>query len=252
MRLFLLLSVFVFSCTNNSSDPIEPKDSVVQDGTVVADTSVIINDTLSSIIYPNGIYSGVIKCKGCKTLEQTVAFLPGRNFRMEEKQGGRIDKTAGTWMPSGGTIWLYQDQVVKARYIWEGDTLFYRHANGEKTLMEKKMAATDNDVWRKKGKEGLEFYGVGNEPFWNVDIDEQTNIQFQLADWDKPMVFKTSLPTVNKDSIVYKSGKDTTSIAITIYNSFCSDGMSDYVYNNHVTVRFKGVLYNGCGILFRR
>jgi uncharacterized membrane protein len=252
---FFLIFLFLYACAENSSTPVMPQDSVVQDGTLMSDTQMVPTDTISQAVAPKGIYTVTITTKGAKPIEQTVAFLSGRSYRMEEHTQGNttsIEKTSGTWAVSNGTIWLYKDQVVKARYLWKEDTLLYLHPAGSTTRMEKRVAATDNDVWRRKGAEGLEFYGVGNEPFWNIDIDEQKSIRFQLADWEKPLEFKAVAPASIKDGLTYATGSDTSRLQVTIYNSFCSDGMSDFIYNNRVVVRYKGAVYNGCGILFRR
>ena len=118
--------------------------------------------------------------------------------------------------------------------------------------MQKLSSVLENNVWRNKKKEGIEFFGVGNEPFWSVEIDEQKNISFQLADWSKALVFKPAPPATYDDSIVYQLSSDIASIKITILNQFCSDGMSDNMYEYRVHVRYKGETFRGCGVYLKK
>ena len=71
----------------------------------------------------------------------------------------------------------------------------------------------------KKKSEGIDFAGMGNEPFWSLEIDYEKSISFKLADWKKPVVTGIEKPIIIKDSTIYKLKSDTTKWTITIYPS---------------------------------
>ena len=59
-------------------------------------------------------------------------------------------------------------------------------------------------------------------------------------------------PLINKDSTIYKLKSDTTMWSITILPQFCNDGMSDYLYQYKVNVKYNGILYKGCGVMLSK
>ena len=103
----------------------------------------------------------------------------------------------------------------------------------------------------KEQQEGIDFYGVGNEPFWNVEINKDETIAFQLADWTAPKNFQPAEPVSSSDSIHYQASADSVQLKVTIYQRFCRDAMSDYIYPQAVKVVHNNETYRGCGILFQ-
>lgn len=251
----------------------------IQDGTYVADSVAVPIDTTQKINAvpisnepaenandeeetadqkkinsPKGIYQTVLPCYNCKGINHTVSFYTNLSYRIEEEKQETeksLTATTGYWRPTGNTIWLYKDQIVKARYTWQGDTLMYIEPKTNELIPLKKLnSAAENNQWVKKKKEGAAFFGVGNEPFWNIEIRNNESVLFHLADWQLPKNFIPSDPEYFRDSIIYKATADSAQLKITIYNAFCSDGMSDNIYDNAVKVAYKNKIYKGCGILF--
>lgn len=252
--LFFLFTLFTFSC--NSDVTITPKqNSAKQDGTVINGITTMTLDTFQkSTKTPAGIYQTMLPCADCKGIEHTVFFNPDLTFRMEENKWGKkngFTKTEGLWRANEGKIFLYKNDSVKARYSWQGDTLQYLQPDGHAIALRKISPVIDNPAWQKKAKAGSQFYGIGTEPFWSVEVDKQKNISFHLAEWKKPMLFQAVTPVVSADSTVYSTLSDSATLRITILTAFCSDGMSDYIYNNKVKIVYKGQFYNGCGTAFR-
>jgi uncharacterized membrane protein len=191
----------------------------------------------------------------CKGIEHTVLFKPDLTYRLQElKLGKKSEKpftVDGNWKPSEDVIWLYKEGVVQARYTWQTDTLVYMNAQtGKRYPMRKLTSALDNNVWRAKKGAGIEFFGVGNEPFWNIEIDEQKTIAFHLAEWAAPLPFAAVKPVVTADSTVYNTANDSATLRVVIYNTFCSDGMSDNIYSSSIKVLYNGQTYRGCGIKY--
>lgn len=205
---------------------------------------------------PNGIYRTILPCEGCKGIEHIVAFYPNNTYRIEEKKiendSVQFDITTGDWKPTDGVIWLYKDQVVKARYSWKGDTLMYLMPSIKKSIALHQMTpATENEAWQSKREKGISFFGVGNEPFWSIEISNKNAITFSLVNSGEPVAFLPTEPVRSKDSIVYHIQNDSTSLRAVIYHQFCSDGMSDFIYNEKVVVQYNGQTFNGCGMLYK-
>lgn len=257
ITLFVLpLCGLLFACNNNSlNTPTASTDTTATDTiNYAADTDSLLLAT-NTVRPPEGIYQGVLPCNGCKGIEHTVLFNPDLTFKLQEKRLGKKEEpafsAAGNWKPTNGVLWLYQEGVVQARYAWQHDTLVYMDAKtGTRHPLRQLTSALDNDVWRAKKGAGLEFYGAGNEPFWNIEIDEQKSIVFHLAEWGAPQPFKPAPPVASSDSIVYNTAHDSATLRVVIYNTFCSDGMSDFVYPNSVKVLYNGQTYRGCGIRY--
>ncbi len=249
---FLLLSVLV-ACNNGTVSTTITKDSSTVN--TANDTTTVTLDTLQkNTKLPLGFYQVMLPCVDCKAIEHTIFFNEDLSYQIEEKRWDKeaiISRTNGNWRPNEGKIWAYENDKVRARYAWRRDTLVYIEPTDNAIIMQKLSTALQNDVWQNKKKEGVEFFGIGNEPFWSIEIDEQQSIQFRLADWAKPISLKAVSPVRNADSTIYKMGKDTAALIVVIFNQFCSDGMSDNIYNNKVRVVYKGIEYNGCGITYK-
>lgn len=85
-------------------------------------------------------------------------------------------------------------------------------------------------------------YGaLGTEPFWSLSIAPKT-MTFDLMDHPK-MRQATPKPRKTKFGRIYWTKR--MSVAI-IENQPCSDGMSDYVYRDDLTVTVDGKKYLGC------
>ena len=259
MKPVFVLAILVLVACNNGSTLSEKTDIATKQ----ADTDVrnsLVNTSADSALantdaetenrplvrpiltrLPKGIYQVALP-----STKLTIHFHTDQTFISEEKDKDEknINYTTGTWKPTEGVIWTYKDQIAQNRYTWKGDKLAYLDPKTQKTYpMQKLSSILDNNVWRNKGKEGAEFFGVGNEPFWSIEIDEQKAVNFQLADW--------SAPVQNADSLVYQLASDSANVKVVILNQFCNDGMSDNIYDNKVKVTYNNQTYNGCGILYK-
>jgi uncharacterized membrane protein len=266
MRFWLIIVAWcVISCNNEARAPLLTEDSAKPDGTELNDTTpIVVADTSQSYSakttpakpatkLPEGFYRGQLPCDGCPAIEHTVYFFRNKTYILEESSrdtATAIKTTTGTFNPSGGTLWAYKGQVVNARYTWGGDTLYYLLPNKKRVPLQKLVAATDNDAWRKKGSEGLTFFAVGNEPFWNLEIGRQNNLAFHLAEWTKPRQFTNATISATDDSLIYTASSDSASVKAVIYNRFCSDGMSDFMYTHSIRVEYNGTTFRGCGIKY--
>jgi uncharacterized membrane protein len=224
--------------------------------TAAADTSGSISlPVIQKIKTPIGIYQAVLPLSN--KMEQIVSFNRDLTYRLQEKYfTGKRDSiviTEGTWTPSDGFIWLYKDQIVRARYKWKADTLQYFSPLVKKSFsMNHLQDAVENATWRNKEKQGIVVFGVGNEPFWNIEVDNKDSLSFLLSDWDHPLRMKIDSSFNDNDGVAYTAHHDSVQIRVTIFPHFCNDGMSDLIYRNAIKVQYNQQAYNGCGIVYKR
>ena len=262
-RVFLC-SVYMAACGN---EPAEKTIATTKETTAVVtseaadsiDTSIsFAKDTSSHASYgvaeikrPSGVYQLIMPYQNDEKILHTIAFYPG-TYRLQEEYTGRKDSiviTEGTWTPSQGFIWLYKEQLVRGRYIWKGDTLqYYNPGSKKKISLAKLMPAASNPVWREKENAGTVLYGVGNEPFWSIEVSRHDSAVFSMPDFTAPLRVKLSGTNLLRDSTVYTADEDSLRIIVQPY--FCSDGMSDFTYSHKISVTYKGRTYQGCGISF--
>lgn len=246
--LSLFTSLILFSCNPSSTTE---KTVFVNDTTHVQDTIIFIKDSIMASDFadslPNGAYQGMYPCKGCEGIQQTILFTADKKYRLEELTWGKSSlpkKTEGIWEKKNGMVWMYQAGKAPLKFFLRKDSLF---TDSLQYALVKRELANINPSWKQKQMEGVDFIGIGNEPFWILEIDNEKMILFKLSDWKKPVLVPVEKSLVTKDSTVYNLKSENSPLRIIVYNQFCSDGMSDFLYQYKVTVSFKGNVYKGCG-----
>ena len=246
---FILTSIIFFSCNQN---PAKEKTVFVNDTTHVQDTVIFIKDSTMASDFadslPNGAYQGMYPCKGCEGIQQTILFTSDKKYRLEELTWGKSSlpkKTEGIWEKKNGMVWMYQPGKAPIKFFLRKDSLY---TDSLQYALVKRELATINPSWKQKQTEGIDFIGIGNEPFWSLEIDNEKMILFKLADSKKPVILPVEKPIITKDSTLYNLKYESNPLRIVIYPQFCSDGMSNFLYQYKVTVMYKGTLYKGCGV----
>lgn len=85
------------------------------------------------------------------------------------------------------------------------------------------------------------YTALGTEPFWSLALDTR-RVRFERAG-ERAVVWRTPARRALFKGVRYVArGR-----AIDITHARCSDGMSDRVYPDRVTVRVGGSTYHGCG-----
>jgi uncharacterized membrane protein len=255
----IIIIIIVNSSCNLFSDNKDSSDTITVKST---DTIRLTRDSIITppITYsiPAGFFQGMLPCNGCEGIQQTIYFETDNTYKMEELNWGAklpAKKQSGRWEKKGDTILLNSKNTIVSRFRFKGDSLYTVYREGkmidgaemQQYVLIRKPSGTANDAWRLKGEQGIDFFAIGNEPFWNIEIDNERMILFKVADWEKPVIVPIEKPKTFRDSIVYLI-PDSNKLRITILNEFCSDGMSDFLYEQKVQVRYKDQLYKGCGM----
>lgn len=252
MRTFyltIIASVIIFSCNQGR---VKEKTVFVNDTTHVQDTVLFIKDSAMAADFsdslPDGAYQGMYPCKGCNGIQQTILFTQDRKYKLEELAWGKYapQKTEGIWQRKNGMIWMYQTGRTPLKFFLKKDSLF---TDSLQYALVKRQLAPLNPSWKQKQNEGIDFIAMGNEPFWNCEIDNEKTILFKLADWKSPVTIPAETPVVTKDSTVYNLVSEKIPLRIIVYPQFCGDGMSDVLYQYKVRIIYKGTTYKGCGVM---
>jgi uncharacterized membrane protein len=262
--LFLLLVVIIgavawyFISQSQSPKPASEK-VIVTDTMLVVKDSIINANTFDTI--PSGFYQGMLPCKNCEGIQRTILFSADDQYKMEELDWGRgtpAKKTAGTWQKDKGRFILSLNDKVVAKYKLVKDSLINTENNGthipdslsKQYVLFKKNTAPENLAWRKRKSEGIDIVGNGNDPFWNVEIDNEKLILFKAESFAKPVIVPIEKPVITKDSTVYSvTTEGGNFLRISIFSKFCNDGVSDHLYEYKMTVWYKGQLYKGCAVM---
>lgn len=258
-----IIALLCCSCNIFSDKPKTPSDST----TIIRDTLVLTRDSLVRVAVGDtsviGFYQGMLPCKGCDGIQQTILFTMDSMYKLEEKNWGKNQvskKQQGKWAKKENTIFMYLNDKVVARYKLKSDSLIITDQNGSyfsdsvsrQYVLFKRPTAGNNSTWMKKKQEGIDIAGVGNEPFWSLEIDNDKMVLFKVADWSKPVIVPIEKPVVTKDSIYYSIPAQGTMLNITILPEFCNDGMSNFLYEYQIRVTYNGQLYKGCGIFLNK
>jgi uncharacterized membrane protein len=265
MKLHIFTSTFLLILVISACKEPQQKTKTVfvTDTTKVADTVVFIREPRPDESFPDsapsGMYFGMLPCNGCDGIQQIILFDSGRSFRQEELLWGKQTrplKRTGTWTRSSDLLLLNSGGRTIAKLQQSGDTLTIVELNNistnksdlERYRLTKATRASENPAWSKKKVQGLDFLGIGNEPFWALEIDNEKHIYFKLADWKKPVIVPIEPPRKSPDSTTYSVKAEGAPLNITIYPEFGSDGMSDFLYDYKVVVQYLGQVYTGRGI----
>lgn len=235
----------------------------MQDTTGLVPDSTAVYDTLISVPARDtvlfGFYQGVLPCKDCQGIRHTLLLKDSGRFKLEEFVLGKDmfpQKMEGRWTRADDSLRLQANRQIIATYFVSNDTLRLAYRQGSPVVdslsknyvVARQSNAASNTAWKSKFNSGVDFYGIGTEPFWNIEIDNEKSISFKLADLPQPIVVPMVQPTVTKDSVFYSTTAQGAKLEVTIYNEFCSDGMSDNLYEYRVHVRYKGEAFKGCGV----
>lgn len=255
-------------CNTNTSretsvdvrDTVRDTVGVVPDSTTGNNTNLPWNQSFAAL---TGFYEGVLPCKDCQGIRHTLLLKDSGRFKLEEFTLGRStfpQKSEGRWTKAGDSLRLMANQKLILIYYIKKDSLRigYQEGNPIPDSVSKNYTiarlpnAAANPAWIKKAEAGIDFYAVGAEPFWNLEIDKERGMSFKVADLPKPLVFAMRPPRVNKDSTYYVVDSSGAKLEVTVFNEFCSDGMSDNKYEYRVHVRYKGQTFKGCGSELRK
>lgn len=215
-----------------------------------------------------GQFVGTVPCADCKGIEYMLTLNSDFTYIGAMRHLGKADSPvglSGTWSFTGENKFkLSSAQAGMDQFEIGKNRLLLLNARGERItgdmaeqyilwrsgFQPAAMAAGDSggDLLKAKREAGLEFFALGTEPFWSLEMDLDQRVSFySLTDT------LHSLPSMgqSKDgALLYEVIGPRARLLISIKRETCSDGMSDREYPYSVSVtRDEKTTYQGCGIL---
>ena len=232
--------------------------------TKTTDTMVVVRDSIINAgaydSIPSGFYQGMLPCKNCDAIQRTILFTENGHFKMEELNWGKgspARAVEGTWEKEKGHFKLYENEKPIAEYRLSKDSLINTQNNGAQIpdslshqyALFRKNVGPENASWKKRRSEGVELFGTGGDPYWSVEIDKDKFILFKAPTIQRPVIVPIERPQPTKDSLVYSINTDGGNLLkVSIAPGFCTDGLSDHIYEYRMTVTYKGQTYRGCAV----
>ncbi len=258
----LFLAIMFFSCTEKtqerkpeiSTEPPKVSNLLLQGADSMAAKAFM--DSANSIVY-----RGRFPCRDCAGIWQTILFRKDNTYLQEQSIAGKnkpLQKSYGSWRIEGDKIELIQNGKSEIVFRISSDTLFAVNISNvalndssKYSLIKRKLASVD-PVWNKKRSQGIDFFGMGNEPAWTIEIVNGKSVRFKLENRKEDIVAPLESIVENSDSIVYHLTSDQVSWSVIIFPEFCMVGNSDDLYRYKVVVTHEGEVYTGCGIMLHQ
>lgn len=241
---------FLLCACNNSANNSTSADDSVKIKSVVVD---------SVALKASGIYGGFVPCADCEGIITYLLLNPDMTYRLEEtyyKKDEKVFSTNGSWKLDNGKVVLYANNEIKLSFLPDGGKLWQLDSEGHRisgnlgnkyVLNKQEMA--DKKRLKEKADAGIDFIGHGNEPFWGLEIDKGNKIIFNSPNIKEPVSTSYAEPVLLNGIREYHIQTEATKLDITISPQFCSDGMSDFLYEYKVSLKYNGKSYSGCGLL---
>lgn len=242
-------SLLLSACNNTANTDTANKDS--------AKVQVAVVDSVA--LKTAGIYGGFVPCADCEGIITYLSLNPDMTYKLEEtyyKKDEKVFRTASSWKMENGKVVLYDNGKVKLSFLPEGNKLWQLDHEGnrisgnlgDKYVLNKQEMA-DKTRLKEKADAGIDFIGHGNEPFWSVEIDKGNKIIFSSPNLKEPVSVPYAEPALSNNIREYHIQTEAAKLDITISPQFCSDGMSDFLYEYKVSLKYNGKDFSGCGTL---
>jgi uncharacterized membrane protein len=255
---FGLFMLVIVACNDLSSVPVpQPSDLTPSIDTSFSTPIVDTEEPGTPVSFVPGYYTGVIPCDDCRNITRQILFIADHTFHLKDEFNGREAApllTEGRWQTTNDQLQLLVNKTVTKRFAVTSKGLSELNLTGAPvalypgSYLTRKTIGADNIAWMEKKAAGIDFFALGNEPFWLMEIDKDKQISFLRVDSSQPAVFPFVAAVQQNGQYIYNVQKDSATMQIIITPQFCSDGMSDTWYEYKVEARYNGVNYMGCGV----
>lgn len=210
------------------------------------------------------VFTGMIPCADC----------PGINYYLLiEEDGFRelswyLDRdpepfiTDGYWVLRGDSLLLYSEENDRLKtFLYEGNRVVLLDQNlkpitGELSdmyVLEKSQEEMSIRQHHEKLREdeNIRFLATGNEPFWNIRIDDQNVLHYRTpeTEWQA----RAEITSEDDDSISWTAGGESGSLVLTADQNWCRDSMSGFLFTHSILAEMDdGTELRGCGRFLER
>lgn len=278
----ILFSMFLISCGSSSSgsssgrsmyqDPHSRAHSQMHNELYQEEIQKELNKQINNFI---GRYEGTLPCTDCDAITIQIELFDNFTYEASIEQSDKpdmVDKSNGNFtLRANGIVEL--DKAIGGTSYFQKITegLMVLDQNGKeiisgmnkayvlKNTVKKKVAPFESDhpmaaFLKKKWDQGIEFYALGNEPSWSLDISKNDSLLFKTQNGtEHKFPFTKALPSIDPTIIDYRSASKKSEIVIQIVQKTCSDTMSEdkFSYQVSISIKTEGKKefnsYVGCG-----
>jgi len=216
-------------------------------------------------------YSGIIPCADCEGIEYVINFIDDFTYDTKSAYLGKTVEdfeSSGNYRIEDGIIQLLGDDEGVHYFKKSGENLLVLDSNRKKVTgslsdmyvlkpVAKQAETAEGNVHKlkiKRAGEGVDFFAIGNEPFWSLNMDFEKKFQFEALSGislsTPPIASKDML---NTEKASYSVTTESGTLKIEIRKESCQDGMSGQLFDFTVSVKVnKGdnpdfTNYSGCG-----
>ncbi len=218
------------------------------------------SSTVESLV--GSTYSSIVPCADCEGIAYELTLKKDQKYESSSLyigESSRPFKEEGTWSVKEDTLLVLEEGTDTSKeFVIEDSVLVMLDQQGKEMtgsfqgryVLDKQplKTAERHSQWTALRKEGIDFRGGGNEPFWRLKIDFDENTRFEVLDGDTVVI---STPEIEKDSTskarLIKSEAETESFTASFSPIGCTDSMSGILFTHHVIVETGEEVYRGCG-----
>lgn len=215
-----------------------------------------------------GQYAGITPCADCEGIEYLLNIQADFTYLGAIIYRGKSDRP----FPRSGKWAFTADNKIKLEVASPNESLLFEIAENQLIMLDAQgqritgegadryilwkdgfapppqPGGDSDDPFAAKRAAGVEFIGLGTEPFWALEIDFDKNMLFTSADGDS--VAAPAVPgRIQDGTLHYETNAGALELKIALRRETCSDGMSDREYDYSVVANIKGREYKGCGVL---
>ncbi|GAA5522062.1 copper resistance protein NlpE N-terminal domain-containing protein [Aliifodinibius salicampi] len=222
------------------------------------------NNNFSSTVesLEGSTYSSIIPCADCEGIAFELTLKENQKYESSSVYIGESSRPfieKGTWSVKEDTLLALEEKSGTSKEFTIDDSLLVmldqqgKEITGSLTdryILDKQplKTAERHSQWTELQKEGVDFRGAGNEPFWRLKIDFDNNTRFEVLDGDTVVI---STPEIEKDSTskarLIKAETESGSFTALFSPIGCTDSMSGILFTHRVIVEIGEETYRGCG-----
>jgi len=254
---FGLFMLVIVACNESAPVPMPSAADTTTIDTLYSLRDIESEDTDTPTTFVPGYYIGTIPCNDCSNITRKALFLADHTFHLKDEFNGREippQESEGRWLTTNDQLQLLINNTLTKRFAVTNKGLKEVSLTGapvainSNTYLNRTIIGADNIAWMEKKAAGIDFFALGNEPFWLMEIDKDKTISFLQVDSTQPVVFPYVAAVQQNGQYIYNTETGTAGMQIIITPQFCSDGMSDNWYEYKVEATYNGVTYMGCGV----
>lgn len=201
-----------------------------------------------------GTYQGTLPCADCPGMDYQISLYDDHTFSELVAYQGRGQEVAaveiGTWQQTSDSTVMIHKKTDSSSFLAAEGKLLLLDTKGKRIegvlasnyVLKPVEGGDRRALLAAKLKSGVRFTANGNEPGWELDIDNR-KIYFHTMNGDS---LQATLPPPHPNSDTLKV-YTTPKITLSIRNTVCSDDMSGIMRPNTVQVQVKEKTYQGCG-----